>query len=134
MNKKQILRVALTLLIMLTPLSTWAAEVGDVFVVDGLKYTVISESTVELTHWTGDKPTGDLIIPASVVYEENEYAVTSVGYKAFYSCTDLTSLYIPGCIRSIGVQAFQKCTSMTSATISNGVVEIGRRAEYIYTR
>ncbi len=133
MNKKQISRVALTLLIMLTPLSTWAAEVGDQFIVDGLKYTITSESpdyTVELAHWSGTKPTGALTIPGSVLYEGNEYAVTSIGYQAFYTCPDIVSVIIPYGVETIGVQAFQKCTSLTSVLIPCSVVELSRRAFY----
>lgn len=131
MNKKQISRVALTLLIMLTPLSTWAAEVGDVFTVDGLKYTITSESpdyTVELTKYDTTKPTGELIIPSSVVNGEIVYTVASIGGYAFNDCPNITSLVIPSTIATIGQSAFFKCTSLESVVISNGVKEIGSTA------
>ena len=78
------------LLITLLPaLATWA-EVGDEFTADGLKYKVTSEDpkTVELTGYDGGQPNGNLIIPATV----NGYSVTSIGDKAFYGCTSLTSI------------------------------------------
>ena len=131
MNKKQISRVALTLLIMLTPLSTWAAEVGDVFTVDGLKYTITSESpdyTVELTKYDTTKPTGELIIPSSVVNGEIDYTVASIAGYAFNDCPNITSLVIPSTIATVGQSAFFKCTSLESVVISNGVKEIGSTA------
>ena len=52
-------------------------------------------------------------------------SVTSIGYGAFYGCTDLTSITIPNSVTSIGTRAFYKCTGLTSITIPNGVTSIG---------
>lgn len=133
MNRTNFMRVALALLINLLSTFTAWAEVGDQFIVDGLKYTITSESpdyTVELAHWSGTKPTGALTIPGAVVYEGNEYAVKSIGYQAFYTCPDIVSVVIPYGVETIGVQAFQKCTSLTSVQIPCSVVELSRRAFY----
>ncbi len=127
------IRVASMLLFLLSTFTAWA-EVGDQFIVDGLKYTITSESpdyTVELARCiTSSLPSTSLIIPASVSYEENDYAVTSIGLRACYDCTTLTSIIVPNSVTYIGQQAFQNCIGITSIVIPNSVTELGRRAFY----
>ena len=47
-------------------------------------------------------------------------SVTSIGDRAFYNCTSLTSaLTIPSSVTSIGKEAFKGCTGLTSVTINS---------------
>ena len=55
-------------------------------------------------------------------------SVTSIGEKAFYYCTSLTSVTIPDSVTSIGQHAFQGCTSLTSVTIPDSVTSISSYA------
>ena len=57
----------------------------------------------------------DLVIPNSV---------TSIGGKAFYRCTGLTSVTIGNGVESIGEHAFSSCSGLTSVTIPNSVTSI----------
>ncbi len=57
-------------------------------------------------------------------------SVTSIGERAFYSCTGLTSVTIPDSVTSIGGSAFRYCTGLTSVTIGNSVTGIDRYAFY----
>jgi len=68
----------------------------------------------------------DIVIPP--VYKGKN--VTSIGYSAFYACTDLTSITIPNSVTSIRAEAFGHCHSLRSVTIPNSVTSIGGNAFY----
>ena len=55
-------------------------------------------------------------------------SATSIGDRAFYWCTSLTSITIPNGVTEIGSEAFGDCTSLTSIMIPNSVTEIGDSA------
>ena len=69
-------------------------------------------------------------IPASVTYNGTTYSVTSIGERAFYHCSSLTSVTIGNSVTSIGYEAFSGCSSLTSVTIPNSVTSIGWDAFY----
>ena len=86
-------------------------------------YTVKDDGTAEITGYrTGLQ--GDIVIPSYV----HEYRVTSIGYKAFYNCSSLTSASIPGGVTRIGDSTFYGCSNLTSVTISASVTSIGKYA------
>ncbi len=68
----------------------------------------------------------DVVIPS--YYKGN--SVTSIGDRAFYNCTGLTSITIPDSVTSIGKETFSNCIDLTNVTIGNGVTSIGDSAFY----
>ena len=72
--------------------------------------------------------TGALTIPESVTYNGTTYSVASIGYKAFYHCTGLTSVTIPNSVTLIGNAGFSSCWYLTSVTIGGSVTSIGNYA------
>ncbi|MBO7139067.1 MAG: leucine-rich repeat protein [Prevotella sp.] len=92
-------------------------------------YYDIDESTKTATVTSGNKKySGAVNILPSAYYNGKNYSVTSIGYKAFYECFDLTSVTIPNSVTSIGRLAFFECFGLTSVTIPNSVTSIGGSA------
>ena len=104
-----------------------SAAVGDTFVIDDLKYTVLTEegSTGTVSIYKNGSISGDLIISSSVKNNDITYSVTSIRDSAFKNCSSLTSITISDSVTSIGSEAFYKCSSLTSITIPDSVTSIG---------
>ena len=73
---------------------------------------------------------GNVVIPEEVTYMNRTRKVTSIGDRAFYYCSGLTSVTIPNSVTSIGYAAFEICSGLTSVTIPNSVTSIGYEAFY----
>ena len=69
-----------------------------------------------------------VVIPEKVYVGSTELTVTSIGNRAFKSCSNMESVTIPEGVTSIGESAFAGCTSLTSVTIPEGVTSIGMNA------
>ena len=76
----------------------------------GVYYNLNSKDNVaEVTNSPYNKYRGNITIPSSISVNEIEYSVTSIGEKAFYDCSGLTSVTIPNSVTSIGSSAFNRC-------------------------
>lgn len=56
--------------------------------------------------------------------------MTNISNHTFVSCSNLTSITIPGSVADIGNCAFYECTNLTSITIPDSVTSIGNLAFY----
>jgi uncharacterized repeat protein (TIGR02543 family) len=81
----------------------------------------ITNGGIVITRYIG--PGGDVYIPSIIA----ESPVIGIGYYAFYNCTNVLGVTIPGGVTSIGDSAFTGCSSMTNLSISGSVTNIGKR-------
>ena len=92
-------------------------------------FRILSEEEKTAEIISGEnKYTGDVVIPESVIYNGEEYRVTSIGDDAFCACYDLTSVVLPTTVTLIEDGAFDSCYRLTSIEIPNGVTSIGKWA------
>lgn len=73
----------------------------------------------KITKYKGDEKI--IIIPS----ELDGYAVTSIGERAFYGCSGLTTVSLPDRVQSIRKEAFHGCSGLTTVTIPDSVQFIG---------
>ena len=104
------------------------ARADNTMEIDGIWYSLISNTKIAVVINNPNKYTGNVVIPSSVNYNGLEYSVTSIGNGAFSNCSGLTSITIPNSVTSIGYAAFYDCTNLTSITIPQSVVSIGATA------
>ena len=119
------LRALFLSLAVLLSLPVLAVEVE----IDGINYDLISKGkqAIVIAKSSG-KYSGEVVIPESVEHEGTAYSVTSIGERAFWYCSGLTSVTIPNSVTSIGDFAFNNCSGLTSVTIPNSVTSIGQSA------
>ena len=111
-------------LLLLLPLVASA----DAVEIDGIYYNLVPKAKSAEVTSNPNKYTGEVVIPDAVTYNDVSYSVTSIGNNAFYYCSGLTSITIPGSVTSIGSEAFYYCRSLTSVIIPDGVTSIGNAA------
>ncbi len=106
-------------------------EEGATFEYEGLTYKVVvkGEELAVIASESG-KYSGDIVIPQNIECRGVTYNVTSIGEKAFYYCSSLTSIEIPNSVTSIGGKAFSGCSSLTNIEIPNSVTSIESSAFY----
>ena len=62
---------------------------------------------------------GSVKIPESVTILNKTRKVTRIGDRAFFGCSDLTAITIPGSITSIGDDAFDRCYYLTKVIVKD---------------
>ena len=104
------------------------------FMVDGIAYNILSETTCEVTSYivtNQNRYGGDITIPEQVTYEGVTRTVTQIGDDAFNECIRLTSVDIPNSVTTIGDYAFAYSSKkLKNVNIGNSVTTIGYAAFY----
>jgi len=88
----------------------------------GLEFTLINGTEYEVSG--KGQATGDVVIPATY----RKKAVTSIGEKAFFNASDVSSVKLPDGIRSIGAFAFANCSYLEKIELPNSLTELGESA------
>ena len=126
-NNKTYMTMKKQLLLLVVMLLPMVAMTGAVKI-DGIYYelgTKLKVAKVTKNQSLFESYGGDIVLPSTIIYDDVEYTVSSIGEQAFSSCTGLTSITIPSSVTSIGGNVFSNCTSLTSITIPNSVTSIG---------
>lgn len=103
---------------------------GQTFRSGNFKFEVLNSEKPEVKI-TGalQSGSGDLNIPSTVEYDNQQYTVVSIADNAFNRCNGYSSLTIPNTIQIIGKRAFDHCTSLRGKlVIPNSVSYIGEYA------
>ncbi len=66
---------------------------------------------------------GDILIPEKITYDNKTYKVTKIGYSAFNSCINLSSVIIPNSIKIIDQNSFAYC-NLQYLSLGNSVEKI----------
>ena len=98
--------------------------------VDGIYYTKLTSSTVEVSYANINSAdySGNITIPSQVTVGSQSWTVRGIGYKAFGECTGLTGITLPSTLTYIGDLAFIRCSSLSAILVPEGVTWIGNNA------
>lgn len=76
------------------------------------------------------QPQGALVIDGTVTHNDTTYTVARIGAYAFYGCSGITSVDIPGSVNIIKGYAFYDCSNLASVIIPTSVAGFGN---YVFT-
>lgn len=71
------------------------------------------------------QPQGSLVIDSTVTWGDTTYTVVAIGECAFYGCSGITSVTLPGTMSAIEGYAFYDCSSLASVSIPASVTDFG---------
>lgn len=97
---------------------------------NGIEYSVLPDRAQSVAVAGADSTVTDLIIPATVSYNNVQYDVTAIADNAFMDNMKIRSVTIPNTVQSIGSKAFKHCESLTSVDIPESVATLGESAFY----
>lgn len=113
-TKKSIILLVILLAIIIIP-NVVNAVVGDTFTVDGLKYKVLTETTVQVTGFETNSTS--IIIPTSVSNGTDNYKVSSIADRAFLNNDFVEEVTIPSSVESIDRNIFMNCSKLTEIKV-----------------
>ncbi len=118
------------------------------YTLDGLNFSLDEEAlTAEITGYT-EITDGQILIPATIEYEQQDYKVTSIAsyalkaseatsltfvepsnvtkinLMAFYQCANIKTVDLPTSLETISGSGFRECTSLETVIIHGSVTKI----------
>ena len=95
---------------------------NDLFEVDGIYYRVLYESPLRVavtykgsySSEYSNEYSGTVVIPSTVICENDTCSVIYIDMQAFQDCTGLTSVEIPSSVAGIDSYAFSGCDNLAS--------------------
>ncbi len=102
-------------------------EVGDEHSFSGIVYRVTRAYPAELEVAGFEGSPASVSIPEAIEIDGFEFAVTSVGAKAFYGCKALRDIEMPS-VKAIGVKAFARCSNLTNVGIGDVLEKVSAYA------
>jgi len=106
-----------------------AIDVDDQFSypqTNGLNYVVTSIDSYEAAVDDNTETTiTELVIPDTVEYKGEKFAVTKVMEEAFVDVESITSVVLPKTMVEIELDAFNGCTNLETFTMNEGLVTVG---------
>ena len=116
--------ISILLFLLLMPYMVSAENVVEI---DGIYYNLISKGNVAEVTVNPSKYKDSIDIPATITYEGIDYDVTSIGEKAFESCSELRAVTIPASVTTIRSYAFRN-SGLTSIVIPSSVHSVEKYA------
>jgi hypothetical protein len=71
---------------------------------------------------------GNVVVPATITYNNQEYPVTKVSNVAFRYCTKITEVHLPANVTRVGDFAFQGCRALLKVELPSALTSIGTGA------
>ena len=96
-------------------------------IIDGFKYflnDIEKEAILMPNEYNQEK----IIIPANVIFNEENYSVTGIGIECFSNCKNLKEITFPSTLTSIAQGAFKNCSNLSQIILSNKISKIEDRA------
>ena len=97
---------------------------ADSVEVDGIYYTLTPETKSASVVTNPNKYSGNVVVPESIIYNNESYSVTLVQSYAFNSCPDLTSVVLPNSVKELGYFAFALSPALTSVKFPDNLTTL----------
>ncbi len=92
------------------------------------------EQTLAATVTACNQTERQVVVPATVTYNEKTYTVTAIGDRAFYDRFALESVSLPDTLTSIGEAAFGQCVALESIAIPKSVTALPHYGTFVACR
>lgn len=92
------------------------------YIYDGAATVTFPNPSSSGNFWSGyTMPSGNVVIPDSVTYNNTTYAVKAIGFFVFENCNGIVSVTIPRTVDTIFDDAFRNCTSLVEVNLLSNI-------------